>query len=170
MTKSAWETAIAAWDGKSAADIRAIHETFYPRQDYTDSLLDLLQKGQYANGVTWLLKAAVEADFRPSQQQAVVVYGSLESLDDWEAVMHILQCMEFIPVPGRQKKAVHKLLKQYLRHKNKFLRAWSYSGFYFLAKAHPGYRSEAVELFELAQRHEAASVQARVRKVAKRGY
>lgn len=170
MTSTVLETAIAAWDGESADDIRAIHTANFPQQAYIEALFDLLASGRQVTGVTWLLKAAIEAGFRPSEEQATIVCESVQCLDRWEAVLHVLQCMEYFPVPGEQKDSMHKFLRSRLTDDKKFVRAWAYSGFFFLARKYPEYQSEATQLFEVAQRDEAASVKARVRKMAKLGF
>ena len=164
------EFEISRWDGKSADDIRAIHNRYCAKEDYVNHLVDLILNSELRTGATWLLKATLESGATITQSRIAQIYASLEKLDYWEQKLHVLQCIEFMPIEARQTGCVEIFLRACLSHDNKFVRAWAYSGYYCLAKQHKEFREEVTRLFEMALRDEAASVKARVRKVAKDGF
>jgi len=58
-------------------------------------------------------------------------------------------------------------LERNLYDENKFLRAWSYNGFYELARQHNEYIDYAIEQLERGETDKAASVKARIRNIQK---
>lgn len=172
MTRRAMslEAELLAWDGKSAADGRAIHERCSSEPDYITELISLIGKDALRNGVTWLLKAALETGTVITQKDADILYNNLHVMNHWEQKLHVLQCIAFMPIGEDQKEKLERFLRQCLAHNNKFVRAWAYSGFYYLAKQHKEYREETRRLFKLALHDDAASVKARARKLAKRSF
>jgi len=97
------------------------------------------------------------------------VYKSLGTQEHWEAKLHILQSLPYLPIAERNRKAVEAFLRLTLTDANKFVRAWSYNGFYELARQHPKYQAETEQFFQMAMRDEAASVKARIRNIMKKG-
>ncbi len=160
------ETEIANWDGKSATDIRAIHQKHHAEVGYVTQLVLLLEKKGLQSGVTWLLKAAFEASVVFTPKDVAIIYKHSPLLDTWEPKLHILQCMAYMPIEEPQQAGVEEFLRACLADDNKFVRAWAYNGFYYFAKQFETYREEAGHLFEIALKDEAPSVKARVRKVA----
>jgi hypothetical protein len=75
-----------------------------------------------------------------------------------------------MPIGDADRIEVETFLRQTLNDSNKFVRAWSYNGFYQLARHFPQYREEAEAIFEMALRDEAASVKARVRNIIRAGF
>ncbi len=84
--------------------------------------------------------------------------------------MHALQCLPFLTIDQSEKKLVETFLRITLSGQNKFVRAWSYNGFYELARQYPEYQAETKILFEMAMNDEAASVKARVRNLIRKGF
>jgi len=73
-----------------------------------------------------------------------------------------------IPIQKQDKKSVENFLRKTLYNSNKFVRAWTYNGFYLLAKQHPEYHDETEALLESAIKNEAPSVKARIRNILKK--
>ncbi|MEW8322573.1 MAG: hypothetical protein AB2606_07985 [Candidatus Thiodiazotropha taylori] len=69
-----------------------------------------------------------------------------------------------------EQEEVSAFLRECLTSSNKFVRAWSYNGFYELAIQHPQYQQETKVFFEMAMRDKAPSVKARIRNIMKRGF
>ena len=164
------ESEIREWDGKSADDIRAIHHRHGKSKNYVDQLVKLFQNSEVRTGATWLLKAALESGHAISRNHISRVYMSLGKLDCWEQKLHVLQCIEFMPIESKHKNDLAGFLQRCLTDENKFVRAWAYSGYYYLAKQHQEFQEAAAQFFEIALRDEAASIKARVRKVVKKGF
>ncbi len=66
---------------------------------------------------------------------------------------------------GGRCRSVVTFLRVGLQDKNKFVRAWSYSGFYLLGQQYPEYQDEAKAYIVAAMQDEAPSVQARLRQL-----
>lgn len=164
------EQALAVWDGKSADDIRAIYEFYLKEAKFIDSIVNLTKTESYQNGSTWLLKAWLEDGNRLDGHQIKAIYNCLDNLCRWEAKLHLLQSIPFMPIDHPEKKHVDRFLRLTLIDTNKFVRAWSYNGFYELAKQHPEYISEAKQFFDMAMRDEAPSVKARIRNIMKNDF
>ena len=92
------ETEIAKWDGKSATDIRTIHQKHHAEVGYVTQLVLLLEKKALQSGVTWLLKAAFEAGVAAAPEDVATIYKTLSLLDGWEPKLHILQCTAYMPI------------------------------------------------------------------------
>ena len=161
---------IAAWDGKSADDIGTIYENYHRKQEFVDTVLKLIKDVSCQKGATWLLKKWLESGKQLDNRCIQEAYDALPELEDWESKLHILQCIPFMPIEKHQKDNVESFLRVTLSDTNKFVRAWSYNGFYELAMQHPEYAKEAKQLFEVAVRDEAASVKARIRNIMKKGF
>ena len=164
------EQALAVWDGKSADDIRVIYESYFEVASFTDSIVNLTKSESYQNGSTWLLKAWLENGNRLEPSQIRKIYNLLDELYHWETKLHILQSIPFMPIENSDKKHVDRFLRITLIDTNKFVRAWSYNGFYELSKQHPEYTSEVKQFFEMAMRDEAPSIKARIRNIMKKDF
>ena len=161
---------IQLWDGKSAADIKAIYDNHFSEVHFIDSTLSLLNDETIQTGASWLLKEWLSQNNQLNHKQTAVIFDNLLALKSWESKLHILQCLPFITIDTQHKAGTEHFLRLTLTDNNKFVRAWSYNGFYELAKHHNEYKDEAKQLFEMAMRDEAASVKARIRNILKTGF
>ncbi|WCN09010.1 hypothetical protein [Marinomonas mediterranea] len=164
------EQAIALWDGKSADDIKAIYDAYNAENGFADSVITLSLTQGSEIGATWLLKAWLEEGNRLAHSQISKIYRSLNQLKHWEAKLHVLQSISFMPIADTDDTMVYNFLMHSLSDKNKFVRAWSYNGLYELSKQHSVYKNETQQFFEIALRDEAPSVKARIRNIMKAGF
>ncbi len=162
--------ALHSWDGKSAIDIKAIYDQYSLEENFVNDILELSQSQPYEVGTTWLLKAWLEEGNKLSSSQVSQLYKSLNHLEHWEAKLHMLQSMPYMPMANSIKNKVYQFLKITLMDQNKFVRAWTYNGFYELSQQYPEYLEETKQFFEMAMRDEAASVKARIRNIMKKGF
>lgn len=164
------EQEIASWDGKSAADIKAIYDAHHSDSSFSDTIIALSLTDACQNGATWLMKAWLEAgnSFEPSQ--IAKIYGALDQLKRWEAKLHVLQSIPYMPISKAESSNLYYFLKITLTDPNKFVRAWSYNGFYELSRQHSKYKDETKKYFEMAMRDESPSVKARIRNIMKKGF
>lgn len=158
---------LAAWDKKSADAIRVIYSRHSEQSSFLAKTVELINDSVYQRGATWLLKCHLEAGNLVGQNEAKKIYGLLPKLEHWEAKLHILQCIPYIPIATEEKRIVEAFLRGSLSDTNKFVRAWSYNGFYVLSSQYPEYREEVMQFFEMAMRDEPASVKARIRNIMK---
>ena len=161
---------IATWNGKSADDIRAVYDKHHSESDFLDTILKLKNDSSYQKGATWLLKKWLESGNQLEAEHIKNVYGSLQSLEDWESKLVVLQSIPYMPIEKDEKTNVESFLRVTLTDSNKFVRAWSYNGLYELALQYPEYIEEVKQFFEMALRDEAASVKARIRNIMKKGF
>ncbi len=161
---------IARWDGKSAADIGAVFNRFKNDSSFVATLVDLSGNKELQKGATWLLKHYLENAGSLSADHIESLVRLLPQLNNWEAKLHVLQCIPYMRISKGDRKAVELFLRGCLTDDKKFVRAWSYSGFYELSKQFPEYRSEAERLVDMAMKNEAPSVKARIRNIIKDGF
>lgn len=160
---------IAAWDGKSAADIRAVYAEHAHTRGFMGRLVKLAADPECEVGATWLVKHHLEStESGMNASVAETWYACTKSLKHWEARLHLLQCMPHVPVSKLCVKHVRGFLESCIASEYKFVRAWAYTGFCELARAHPRFRAEAIELLDDGEQHDpAASVRARIRQQRK---
>jgi len=159
---------IATWDGKSADDIGAVYIEHHSKPGFLDSITNLITDAANQKGATWLLKKWLESGNQFEAERIRKVYDSLQALNDWESKLHVLQCIPYMPIEKDKKRNVELFLRITLTDSNKFVRAWSYNGFYELALQYPEYVNEVKQFFEMALRDESASVKARIRNIMKK--
>lgn len=164
------EQDISRWDGKSAEDIRVVYGQYCELPDFADKLVELLHDESLQKGASWLLKVSLESGqaLTPNQEKAVL--NKLAELEHREAKLHVLQCLPYICIDQQCVQALYYFLRSNLDDDNKFVRAWSYNGFYELSRQCPEYAEETRQYFDLAMRDEAASVKARIRNILKKGF
>lgn len=161
---------IAAWDGKSADDIRRLYDRHCQAPSFVSDIVGLAKQEPLQKGATWLLKRHAENTGCLEPRAVKDIYQLLQKLEHWESKLHILQSIPHMPIPRTHKNRVETFLRKCLVDDTKFVRAWAYSGFYDLAVQYPEYQEEAEQLFEIAIRDEPASVKSRIRKVMKKGF
>lgn len=161
------EQEIASWNKKSADDILEIYGRHASSPSFIPDLIPLIAQEATQSGATWLLKQYFEDGNRLAQADINTVYQSLPQLEEWEAKLHILQSIPYMPIPASEAARVHSFLHQCVTDTKKFVRAWAYNGFDELATQHQEFAAETEQLLESALQDEATSVKARVRNILK---
>lgn len=118
-------------------------------------------------GATWLLKRLAENHVRFKSEHLIALFGSLSELTHWLSKLHVCQMLQYVTIPEESERNVTWFLERNLWDENKFLRAWSYNGFYELARQHGEYIAYALEQLERGEADKAASVKARIRNIRK---
>lgn len=162
------EKVLSAWDGKSAAQIAAIYDAHSDSIDFLALVLDLLPDPRHQIGVTWLLKRYLEEHGTVTPLDAARIYQHFPGVEEWEARLHLLQSVPNLPIGFRQKLVVAEFLRDGLKSDNKFIRAWSYSGFFDLCEQHEEFENEMIDRVTFAFARETGSIQARLRQVLKK--
>lgn len=162
--------AIAKWDGKSSSVIAQVYHDYHKEKAFSGSLIGLTNQAFLQKGATWLVKKYLESSEELSANETNNFFDLLAKLEHWEAKLHVLQCLPFLIITETNKAKLEGFLRQTLLSDNKFVRAWSYGGFYELAAQHKGYEDEVTQLLEYALKTEAPSVKARVRKLVNQGF
>ena len=166
------EQAITHWDGKSTSDIGEVYTRFCDESGFVNTIIALASAEKLQKGATWLLKRHLEVAGGRKGEHCSEILGLLPQLarNNWEAKLHLLQCMPYLVIEVKDKQRVERFLRQCLMNSNKFVRAWSYHGFYELSMQFPEYTKETKQFFEMAKKDEAPSVLARIRKIEKLGF
>ncbi len=158
---------VSAWDGKSSDDIKKIFSAHQKSSSFIADIISLMSEEQYQKAVSWLLKHYLESGGSIKSSDIHSVYRLLPTLSHWESILHLLQCIPYLPISPKDKNAVNAFVRQAMTHSNKFVRAWSYSGLHELACQFPEYKKEAQVFFDRALKEEAASIKARIRNILK---
>jgi hypothetical protein len=159
---------LAAWDGRSAAEIEALARTHAPDPSYLNDLWTILRRcdPELERGATWLLKRAVEEGAQISARRSNRLWRLLPHCQHWESELHLLQLLPRLPVTESSREELARYLRSRLSSKRIFLRAWAFGGFAILGQRFPKeHAQEASRLVAKALNDEAPSVRARLRRV-----
>lgn len=163
---------IAKWDGKSKTAIVQIYNRYVARPDFLREVVEAFDNANLQSGATWLLKHHFDEGGDALDPQLVrEVYRSTPSLVHWDAKLHILQCVEQLPIPRSELPVAEGFIRRCLKDDAKFVRAWAYSSFHELAVQFPEYRPEVSQMLADALATETAgSVLSRVRRKLRQGF
>lgn len=164
------EQEIASWDGKSSSDISAVYHRHSSRHGFASKLVKLIESAELQKGATWLIKRYLDDDHGLESSDVAALYKRTADYVCWESRLHILQCIPKMPIGDAEKSMVETFLRTCLTDENKFVRAWAYNGWYEISLQYPEFKQETKQFFDMALRDEAASVQARIRNVMKKGF
>jgi len=160
------KSAIEAWDGQSVEALCRIHDAHRDDADLLPTLVELLGSLRYRLAATRLLKRHLESRGGVPDADAVVrsLCAKFDKLETWECRLNILQCLPCLPLPDDAVGAVEQFLRLCLADENKFVRAWAYNGFHWLARRHPRFSEESAAILAAGLRDEPPSIKARIRK------
>lgn len=161
---------ILNWDGKSVHDITIVYEKHCLSTGFVNKLVKYCAILELQKGASWLLKRYCENNGIITDNQIEEIYSLLPKFLHWEAKLHTLQIIPYLKIPVIAQKDVECFLRSGLEQSEKFVRAWSYNGFYELALQYPEYQEEVKQFFEMALRDDSASVKARIRYIMKKGF
>jgi hypothetical protein len=159
------------FDGRHTAVLECILSRHQRKNSLIESLVLLVadDEPKIQTAATWLLKRLAEdedhAEFKT--EHLITLFDSLSELRHWIPKLHVCQMLGYVAIPEQSERNVAWFLEQNLLDQNKFLRAWSYNGFYELARQHPAYFSYAMEQLEQGETEKAPSVKARIRNIRK---
>lgn len=163
---------LAKWDGKSKDFISDVFDRHHDKPGFLTSLASMFDDPKLQSGATWLLKHHFDQGGEPLDENLVVtVYKMTPILVQWDAKLHVLQCITQMPIPDSEMRTVEAFIRHCLTDDAKFVRAWAYSGFCELARRFPQFQAEATHVLNQALSCETAgSVLSRVRRELKRGF
>jgi len=168
--QTAFKRALQQWDGKRNQQLIQLYAQHGESKGFIDTLLEQLIHRHCQVASSWLLKYALEQQQSLSIEQRQLLCQSMLGELPWQARLHFLQCLPFVVIPDGKITLAEQFLKRGLAERNKFVRAWSYNGFYLLARQVPAFQNEVQHLLQQAINTESASVKARVRQLLKRGF
>ena len=158
---------LAHWDNKITSDLEALYSLHSESIEFFEELLSIIQDQSVTSGISWLIKKYLEDD---GEVTSVIEEGLLSSLNsewEWSAKLHVLQCLPYLTISAPFEKQTVVFIRECLKEKNKFVKAWAYNGMAVIALQYPGYLDETKRLLGQAMDREAASVKARIRNIFK---
>jgi hypothetical protein len=161
---------IDLWDGDDTQYLKDLTTDFLDESGFVDSTIELMSNERYSIAATWLLKRAVESKYELNHQQSDRFFAQTVELEDWEAVLHLFQAMSYIQILDKWRQAIESKARHGLSDPNKFVRAWSYSVLFELARKYDDLQDEVQGFFDKALLDEAPAVKARIRNCLKKGF
>ena len=160
---------LESFDGKHTDVLERILSRHRPTNSLIEGLVLLVadQEPNIQTGATWLLKRLAEKHVQFKQAHLIALFGSLSELTHWLSKLQVCQMLPYLMIPKESESSLIWFLERNLYDENKFLRAWSYNGFYELARQHNEYIDYAIEQLERGETDKAASVKARIRNIQK---
>jgi hypothetical protein len=157
------------FDGKHTDVLEGILSRHRPTNSLIRSLVTLGadKEPRIQTGATWMLKRLAENHVHLKSEYLIALFGSLSELTHWISKLHVCQMLQHVVIPEESEGSVAWFLERNLWDENRFLRAWSYNGFYELARQHEKYIAYALEQLERGETDKAASVKARIRNIRK---
>ena len=160
---------LAAYDGRTTAELNTIRAALADRDGYLHSLITLSDSPQIpiADGATWLLLDTVKhgradgASLSPADM--VLLLDKLSGLPTWGAKLHICQSMRHLPIEATHLPLLVDFLNPLLVEKKPFLRAWSLDALVHLASLDKSLQGKADSALAAAMQDPAESVRARAR-------
>ncbi|MCP4379831.1 MAG: hypothetical protein GY798_00110 [Hyphomicrobiales bacterium] len=166
------KTDIAGWDEKPSDDIRRIYQRYSRRPSFGSNVVALLSDPLLQSGATWLLKHHLATGWSDiSSADITAIYESLPAIEGWQARLHVLQSIRYLPIPESHASVVERFAQNAVFDTVKFVRAWGYDAWHQLAVQHPDYRQHVAHMLADALASEtAASVKVRIRKALDAGF
>lgn len=143
--------AMRGWDRKSATALRSLYICHNTAPAFLPTLVAACSSADTACAATWLIRhhcAQSNGTLPPDLCRAF--YASPPHLEGWQARLHVLQCLEDLPVPETAARTVFEFAASGAVSDNKLVRAWSLYGAAKLAQQHPGYDDAARALLDAA--------------------
>jgi len=158
----------ALQDPMPPARCRIIHKELITRDDWLATLLDHIDRGGTIVAGSWIIKHHLTqgGTLPASLHERIVML--LAASDQWEAKLHILQCIDHLHITSGCRARVYPMIRALTEHRNAFVRAWALSGLDFLASHHPAYRVETDRLLAKAKATDSPAVCARLRQLPTR--
>lgn len=156
---------LAAWDGRSADDIAAIHADHGESARFVTRLLDAMADPILQAGATWMLKRHFEyGGRRLTSAEGRRFLAVAPKLEGWAARVHLLQSVDHVPIDSESAEGFRAFVERAIVDESPLVRAWAWHGLHALAVADPARRREVRRRLAAALDGETkASVRARLR-------
>ncbi len=156
------KTELLQWNRKDVNTLSLIYQEHQFEGEFINQIFDLIEEEEFASGATWFLKHHFEQGEQLNDSEINTLYGKLNAVKNWEARLHLLQVIPYMPISDQNKSKVDPFIHQCLDDDNKFIRTWAYNAMFVLSQQYPEYISEVNHLFKMALVKESPSVKARI--------
>lgn len=159
--------ALLEYDGKQTATLERFVATNEPTSDLLRQLVELSASTEpnVANGVTWLLRAYLDAGATLSPELIRDFVDRLSEIDDQWARLHAYRIIGLVEIGEADADRVVSFLNDGIAGARPFLRAWATDALYRVAAQHPRFETEADAALRKALEDPAPSVRARARRI-----
>lgn len=164
MSKKLKQT-LQEWNG-TAEGMRQIYDQNSSKTDFLEKVIGICVKDKDLQKVgSWLIKNHYDLkQVLPNKLHTPFIKVGV-TYTDWVAKLNFLQVLPKLDIEEKLLQDLDDFVRACLHDENKFVRAWSYQGFYEVTKHIPEFENELRQLCELALERESASIKSRVRKV-----
>jgi len=153
------------WNG-TAEGMRQIYDQNNEKTDFLKKIIDLCGKEQgLQKPISWLIKHHYDIKQTLPVNLHTPFIKVAVNYTDWVAKLNFLQVLPQLNIDEEELQDLDDFVRACLHDENKFVRAWSYQGFYEITKHIPEFENELRQLCDLAMERESASIKSRVRKV-----
>ena len=147
----------------SAAVLKAAYGRHAEEEGFLDELAAIAEDPALEIQATWMIKRGIDEGRRRGSATDGKILLLLRSVGSWQAKLHLLQCIPNLAISQPVERRIEKELFNLSRDRNKFVRAWAYSGLYYLAEQHGRHRAEVHGMLRRALESDSPSVKARIR-------
>ena len=154
-----------SFDGNAVSMLSETRTRLGDAPGYIPALISLFAdtEANISRGATWLWLDHLKTDRAVTPEQWAAIGDQLDPITDWQAVLHILQSVDFLSDLLPNSAALGAFVRQHLHHKRPFVRAWALNALCRLAALDPSLIGDATKAHADALNDPAASVRARAR-------
>lgn len=157
------------WDERETESLEAFYAQHHRKDAFLDFLVASSSVTSSQSAATWLLKRSLEQGLEIGVELRKNLFKNLRKLSTWPAKLHVLQCLQWLNIPARNKKQIERFGRSCLKDENKFVRTWALTALHHLAECHEEYAAEVTKLLTDARDNgENASIRARARQLLKK--
>ncbi len=156
------------WDEQETESLVAFYTQNHRQDAFLEFLVAASSVASTQSAATWLLKHSLEQGHEIGVELRKNLFKNLRKLSTWPAKLHLLQCLQWLDIPARNKKQIEHFGRSCLQDENKYVCTWALTALHRLAHCHEEYSAEVTELLVDARDNGAsASIRARARQLLK---
>ena len=157
---------LSQWDGIHIEFLKELYNLHSSNVDFFENLVLICTLEQnLQKTATWLIKHHYDNGKNLTNHNSENLLNCCLKIENWEAKLHILQLVPFFPISNNSYVILEDFIRKCLIDKNKFVRAWAFSGLYELTKFNPLLKSELELMCQNAMKTETAAIKSRVKKI-----
>ena len=119
----------------------AWYAQFCDEQAFVEQIVNLLADSETQVASSWLVKAWLEDNKKRQGKGLALSQGDnrtllmhLSSQQHWQSKLHLLQIFEYLRFEPQHEKQILAFVRACMEEQNKFVRAWAYHGYFYLAR------------------------------------
>lgn len=154
------------WDGVHIEYLKELYKLHSSNVDFFENLVLICTLEQdLQKTATWLIKHHYENRQKLTKHNSENLLNCCIAFENWEAKLHILQLLPFFTISNNSYIVLEEFIRKCLIDKNKFVKAWAFSGLYELTKYNPLLKPELELICQNAMESETGAIKSRVKKI-----